>query len=156
MPVLAFPASKAFEHDRYDGLLLTRRPDGTFTVSGSFTHASLDEFLFPGDPGETCRSTVTETGSGTVTGYSGNGSNPAGSLEATATVTETFDISPCHGMPGTTDSETFEKTFGTSSGVVTPTLTDGCLTGLTWSFFFFFDPTTNTTDSTSGELSGVP
>ena len=144
-----------FEHNNYTGLVLTRLPDGTFTATGTFTHASLDEFRFPGDPGETCRTTLTENGSGTVTGYGGNRSNPAGSLEATATVTQTFDFSPCRGRPGSTDTETFEETFRTSSGVVTPTVTDGCLTALTWSFFFF-DPSTNTTDSTSGGVTGAP
>ena len=145
-----------FEHNRYDGLQLTRLPDGTFTATGTFQHDSLDESTFPGDPGETCRGTVRETGSGTVTGYTGTGSDPAdGSLEATAIVTRTFDISPCKGEPGSTGVEPpSEKTFGTSLGVVTPTITDGCLTALTWSFFFL-DPASNTTDSTSGQVTGV-
>ncbi len=142
-----------FEHDRFENIVLTRLPDGTFEASGTFAHDLLDASSFPGDPGETCHTSRTATGTGTVTAYDGTAASPAGSLEATATVTETFEFSPCRGQPGSTDTSTFQRTFRSPQS--TPTIEGGCLVGFTWDFFFF-DPDSNTTDSQSGQLTAVP
>jgi hypothetical protein len=144
-----------FEHDEYQGIRLEQQPDGTFTATGTFMHSSLDDFMFDGNPGERCESKLTETGTGVVTAYGGTHDHPDGSLHATATVTQTLEFTPCMGMPGGTDTSMSEKEFITSTGIVTPSTSAGCLTGLTFGFFFF-DPTTNTTDSTSGQLTAVP
>jgi hypothetical protein len=141
-----------FEHKTFTVSSLLLNPNGTFTATGTFSISSLDAFTFPGDPGETCHTSTTVNGGGAITGYDGTLANPVGSLQAVATISRASDISPCMGQPGSTSTTPSQQSFFSPQS--TPTFQNGCLVGMTWNFFFF-DPSTNTTDSISGELSAV-
>ena len=140
------------ERNDWSNLRLVLQPNGSFSATGTFTHTRRSDATNP----DGCLSSVTETGSATVTRFTGTLSNFAvGGFEATGTVTQTFSAAPCKGQPAQTNTSTSVHTYLLSDNFLTPTFNGDLLVSLTWSGSFS-DPSTGYTNADNGTLTLIP
>ena len=85
--------------------------------------------------------------------YNGRIADPLGVFEGTATVTETFENSPCRGRPGSMTTKVSDRSFFVGSDIVTPVFDGGVLVALVWDFTF--DDGKGTVDTVRGRADFV-
>ena len=136
--------------DEYSNLRFVLQANGTFVASGTIAHAVR------GDTTTTdgCHSTITETGTGTVTAFDGSISRPKGSIRGIGTTTRTTSEIACRGNPAFSNTSTKTTTFTASSNFLTPVFSGGTLVQLIWNGSS--TDQTNTTFMQQGEVHLVP
>lgn len=142
--------NSASGRDEYSNLRFVLQANGTFVASGTFAHAVR------GDTTTTdgCHSTITETGTGTVTAFDGSISRPKGSIRGIGTTTRTISEIACRGNPAFSNTSTKTTTFTASSNFLTPVFSGGTLVQLIWNGSS--TDQTNTTFMQQGEVHLVP
>ena len=138
---------RGFEQESWT-VRLSEQPDGSFEATGTVTQSLHDVQDFVTEEGEHCSTTRTEDGDGPVLSYGGRIADPLGVFEGTATVTETFENSPCRGRPGSMTTKVNDRSFFVGSDVVTPVFDGGVLVALVWDFTF--DDGKGTVDTVRG------
>ncbi len=142
--------STATAKDEYTNLRFVLQPNGGFVASGTVTHSVRSEQT----TNDGCDAIVTETGTGTVTDFSGTIANPKGEIRASVTVTRTTSSIACRGSPATGDTSTSTTTFVTSNDFLTPIFDGSTLVELVWNGSV--TDNTNTTFGQQGDVKLVP